>query len=274
MMRARCRPQERNQNVVKSTIRAFTLIELLVVVAIIAILASLLLPALTAAKNKAKSTHCLSNLKQWTLIMNLYTHDNQDRYWMDFLHHPDGTWMKALGDLYSEIGDFRLCPSATEFSNFFGNTSQAWGPLGGGAAAHGFRPDDYGSFGINHWICSLPPDWPGWRSRREWQWMTPSAAQEPDNVPLIGDCAWYGGNPFDLESGMPHGAIPSKANWNKLNPGQFQYDMSRFCMPRHNRDINMSFADGSARKVRLPDLWDLKWHQEFRRTKNATIKWY
>ncbi len=66
------------QPVSKGNGQGFTLIELLVVIAIIAILAALLLPALSAAKDRAKGIKCISNMKQLQLAAILYGNNNED----------------------------------------------------------------------------------------------------------------------------------------------------------------------------------------------------
>ena len=64
----------------KTNKKAFTLIELLVVVAIIAILAALLLPALGRAKRSANITSCKNNERQWLLSLNMYADDDEGRF--------------------------------------------------------------------------------------------------------------------------------------------------------------------------------------------------
>ena len=193
--------------------RGFTLIELLVVIAIIAILAAILFPVFARAREKAKQTSCLSNLKQIGLGAMMYCQDYDDRSprgsgysTPDVIIANAGEWFITL-EPYVKNSQIFSCPSAS-YNNFYsaGLTSTALG---------------YGvSYGRN----------------LDFSAVTLSDIQAPAAYVMYHD----GRNNY---SRLPCQGV-STCPW--LNPLQ---DVYAWAWNRHNDGCNYAFADGHAKWV-------------------------
>jgi prepilin-type N-terminal cleavage/methylation domain-containing protein/prepilin-type processing-associated H-X9-DG protein len=116
----RCSISIRNSD--NSRKRAFTLIELLVVIAIIAILAAMLLPALSKAKVQAIKTECLNNEKQQILSLEMYAGDNKD-------YLPDGSGGNWAWDMDAFLANQLIANGTQPLTWYDPGTEPVFGPL-------------------------------------------------------------------------------------------------------------------------------------------------
>ena len=229
----------------------FTLIELLVVIAIIALLMSLLMPALQRVKKQARSVACQANLQQWGTIFYLVMQDNNGYFTYG---SSSGRWRWLLQDQR----DRRLstcCPEATN-PDRNGGTYGTWG--GESLDEDYVVQNDYGSYGINRWIYNRREDW-----TKENYFMSYNV-KGTHQIPLFLDSSWYGSGPLDIDN------PPEFEGHTASETGDWKDDnMRRFCLNRHGAAMNGVFLDFSVRKLGLKELWTLKWHRNY----NTTGPW-
>lgn len=249
--------------------RGFTLIELLVVISIIALLMSILMPALQRVKRQAQSVKCQANLKQWGLIFKIYT-DDYDGYFNEGWGKDETTlWPNALRSYYKDEWSLLLCPTATrvmENDMDWGTFKAAYRDMatpGGGTYHYVF------SYGINSWTNYMHGDrgdrWEEWFWKRVGNTTTVAPgtrrtigkAVSTNIIPVFADSTWHDAWPRSTDT-----PVQSMDAFGIMDQGTTQ-EMNHFCINRHSGFVNFLFMDWSVRPVGLKELWTLKWHRAY-----------
>ncbi len=217
--------------------KGFTLIELLVVIAIIAILAAILFPVFARAREKARQTACLSNLKQLGLGVMQYMQDYDEtypcqttagtgnvQYYSSADGRTDATWLNSIFP-YSKSVAVNVCPSAREFDP----------KIDTGIAATANSDTSYTYNGLLGNILS-----------------TDTGSKLPDPLPVAQEGAIS--RPSEVmmfeDNGITWGRCQPFPRWNGGTwKDPIHTGLITLLYTLHNGGLNMNFADGHAKWI-------------------------
>lgn len=245
----------------------FTLIEILVAIAVIALLMTILVPALQRVRRQAGAVVCQSNLRQWALIHAAYADDYDGRFWRTYepgTGRP-GFWVEKLASYYKGSPDLLLCPLAgqaepkaiesdlnVETFGDTGDTFSAWRLWYYDARGEG--PMYTGSYAHNHFAMDNSPahECRTHAYPSSFYWSSRPAKGQAE-IPLLSDAPW-------LEAAHADPNCPPPGGETVIELRARTFDS---CINRHEGRINALFMDSHIQSIPLKKLWTLKWNREF-----------